>query len=105
MVDPICRMNVEPGRAAGSHIYNGQTYYFCSQHCLAKFKEDPEKFLKSQTHAVHEHAHAAAHPHAHDHEESHGHGTPQKPKSDETEHGIYVCPMDAEVRESKPGAC
>jgi P-type Cu+ transporter len=105
MVDPICRMNVEPGRAAGSHIYNGQTYYFCSQHCLAKFKEDPEKFLKSQTHAVHEHAHAAAHPHAHDHEESHGHGTPQKPKSDETEHGIYVCPMDPEVRESKPGAC
>jgi Cu+-exporting ATPase len=105
MVDPICRMNVEPGRAAGSHIYNGQTYYFCSQHCLAKFKEDPEKFLKSQTHAVHEHAHAAAHTHAHDHEESHGHGTPQKPKSDETEHGIYVCPMDPEVRESKPGAC
>jgi len=105
MIDPICGMNVEPDRAAGSHVYNRQTYYFCSQHCLAKFKEDPEKFLKSQTHAGHEHAHAAAHPHAHDHEQSHGHGAPQKPKSDETEHGTYVCAMDPEVREPKPGAC
>ena len=47
MIDPICGMTVEPGNAAGKHVYNGQTYYFCSQHCLAKFKEDPEKFLKS----------------------------------------------------------
>jgi Cu+-exporting ATPase len=105
MFDPICGMNVEPDRAAASHVYNGQTYYFCSQHCLAKFKEDPEKFLKSQTHAGHEHSHAAAHPHAHDHQQSQGHGAPQKPKSDETEPGTYVCPMDPEVRESKPGAC
>ena len=47
MIDPICGMEVEPGNAAGKHVHNGQTYYFCSQHCLAKFKEDPEKFLKS----------------------------------------------------------
>jgi len=47
MTDPICGMNVEPDRAAGSYEHKGQTYYFCSQHCLAKFKEDPEKFLKS----------------------------------------------------------
>ena len=45
MIDPFCGMNVEPNSAAGSHVHNGQTYYFCSQHCLAKFKEDPEKFL------------------------------------------------------------
>ena len=47
MIDPICGMEVEPGNAAGKHVYNGQTYFFCSHHCLAKFKEDPEKFLKS----------------------------------------------------------
>ena len=47
MIDPICGMEVEPGNAAGKHVHNGQTYYFCSHHCLAKFKEDPEKFLKS----------------------------------------------------------
>ena len=26
-------------------------------------------------------------------------------QSDKTEQGTYVCPMDPEVRESKPGAC
>jgi P-type Cu+ transporter len=47
MIDPICGMDVEPRKAAGKHVYDGQSYYFCSHHCLAKFKEDPEKFLKS----------------------------------------------------------
>jgi Cu+-exporting ATPase len=88
-------MSVEAERAAGSHIYNGQTYYFCSQHCLAKFKEDPAKFLKSPTvgHAAHGLGHSHAQP------------ARQLPKSSAAEHGVYICPMDAEVRESKPGAC
>ena len=88
MIDPICGMEVEPGNAAGKHVYNGQTHYFCSHHCLAKFKEDPEKFLKSAA-SGHAHEHAAAHSH----------------RLDKTEQGTYVCPMDPEVRESKPGAC
>ena len=67
MIDPICGMEVEPGNAAGKHVHNGQTYYFCSQHCLAKFKEDPEKFLKSPAsgHAMHGHGHAHEHAAAH----------------------------------------
>jgi len=93
MTDPICGMNVEPDRAAGSYEHNGQTYYFCSQHCLAKFKEDPEKFLKSPA------AGQTAHGHGH------AHGIAPTPGRDKPEHGVYVCPMDPEVRESKPGAC
>jgi Cu+-exporting ATPase len=91
MTDPICGMNVEPKSAAGSHVHNGQTYYFCSKHCLAKFKESPEKFLKpqAQEHATRGHAHVA----------------PEIQKAALAEHGAYVCPMDPEVRESKPGAC
>ena len=56
MIDPICGMTVAPERAAGSYAYNGQNYYFCSQHCLTKFKEDPEKFLRAPTqgHAHHQ---------------------------------------------------
>jgi Cu+-exporting ATPase len=92
MTDPICGMTVAPERAAGRHFYNGQTYYFCSQHCLAEFKRDPEKFLKSPT----------AGDAAHGHEYSHVHAPSQTKKE---EHGVYVCPMDPEVRESKPGAC
>src|SRR5262245_19570822 len=52
MIDPICGMEVEPSRAAGEHVYNGQTYYFCSQHCLGKFKKNPATYMKaSQVHA------------------------------------------------------
>src|SRR5438093_1439395 len=86
MMDPACGMNVEPDTAAGKHEYNGQTYFFCSHHCMAKFKEAPENFLKAQKHAHAGHVHAA-------------------PGSQKPENGIYVCPMDPDVRESKPGAC
>ncbi|HEY6363150.1 MAG TPA: heavy metal translocating P-type ATPase [Candidatus Binatia bacterium] len=47
MIDPICGMEVEPSRAAGEHVYNGQTYYFCSKHCLGKFKENSATYVKA----------------------------------------------------------
>ena len=31
-------MDVDPATAAGSHEHEGQTYYFCSLHCLEKFR-------------------------------------------------------------------
>src|SRR5215470_18765191 len=93
MIDPVCDMQVEPNTAAGNHDYNGQTYYFCSHHCLAKFKEDPEHFLKPQAHERPGHVHGPDHAHA----------SPEE--TDRVDHGSYVCPMDPEVRESKPGAC
>ena len=94
MIDPICGMNVEPNSAAGSHVHGGHTYYFCSRHCLAKFMEDPEKFLKSP--ATENAAHGRGQSHT---------DMAQAPKKDSPEDAIYVCPMDPEVRESKPGAC
>src|SRR6266481_8382495 len=89
MIDPICGMEVDPSNAAESYTYNGQTYHFCSHRCLTKFKEDPERFLKGR---ANEHA-APAHEHAH--------VVPQIAE-DKTEHGIFVCPMDAEVRSVQP---
>ena len=44
--DPVCGMTVDPQRAAGSVVYQGQTYYFCSRGCAAKFQADPEKYLR-----------------------------------------------------------
>jgi P-type Cu+ transporter len=95
MIDPICGMTVEPSTAAAKHVHNGQTYYFCSQHCLAKFKEDPDKFLKSPAsgHSAHGQGHAHEHVAAH---------APQLAK---TEPGTYLCPMDPEIRAAKPGPC
>jgi len=86
MIDPICGMQVEPNNAAGKQEYNGQTYFFCSTQCAEKFKQDPERVLKSSAHARGEHA--------------------QQPAQGRESAGIaYVCPMDPEVRESKLGAC
>ncbi|HEY2233536.1 MAG TPA: heavy metal translocating P-type ATPase [Candidatus Angelobacter sp.] len=102
--DPVCNMDVDPVRAAGSSEYKRQTYYFCSPGCVKRFNADPEKYLVPKPPAV------------------------QAPKSQmvqiggimppkavtqpasqgqETSKGTvtYVCPMDPEVRERKPGAC
>ena len=68
-IDPICGMTVEPSNAAGKHEHNGKAYYFCSQHCLTKFKEDPDKWFDgprgghmhgSPSHAEHAHREARA---------------------------------------------
>src|SRR6516165_8252437 len=94
MTDPICGMIVEPEQAAGSCAYKGQTYYFCSQHCLAKFKEDPDKFLKASPMG-----HTA-------HSQTQGPHRQMSPSDTRQVVGVaYVCPMDPDVRESKPGAC
>jgi len=45
--DPVCGMDVDPKKAAGSTTYKGVTYYFCSTGCLKKFQAEPEKYLKS----------------------------------------------------------
>src|SRR5687767_6781956 len=45
--DPICGMTVDPNNAAGKHEHNGQTYYFCSRHCVDKFNENPAKYVEA----------------------------------------------------------
>ena len=45
MIDPVCGMTVDPASAAGSHTHAGQTYYFCSKHCLERFAADPARFV------------------------------------------------------------
>jgi P-type Cu+ transporter len=77
MKDPICGMDVNPATAAGSHVYDGQTYYFCSAHCLAEFRVDPVRYIK-------------AHPLA-------------QPPADTS--AWYTCPMHPEVRQRGPGTC
>jgi P-type Cu+ transporter len=91
--DPICGMTVNPASAAGKHEYKERTYYFCSHHCAVKFKEDPEHWLNGK------HGGDAARDNDH---ARRGAQTPPKAKPVER---VYVCPMDPEVRASKPGAC
>jgi Cu+-exporting ATPase len=80
--DPVCGMSVDPEKAGAKLEHEGTTYYFCCHHCAEKFKSDPQKYLTMD--AEHE-------PMAHD--------------STLDEGVAYICPMDPEVRENKPGSC
>ena len=95
--DPVCGMYVEPARARVSSEYKGSTYYFCSSRCAERFDADPEKYLAPQPQQpalVQLGGIAPNEPAASPLREPAGKGTV-----------TYVCPMDPEVRESKPGAC
>ena len=44
--DPVCGMTVEPAKATGHLDYEGETYYFCSTHCLDRFRAVPNDYVK-----------------------------------------------------------
>jgi Cu+-exporting ATPase len=75
--DPICGMDVDPATAAGSHVHDGRTYYFCSAHCLAEFRAEPARYIQSQP--------------------------PAPPPADTS--AWYTCPMHPEIRQRGPGTC
>lgn len=43
-IDPVCHMRVDRQRAAGSLCYRGESYWFCSLECAARFGKDPRSF-------------------------------------------------------------
>ena len=97
MKDPVCNMDVVPATARGSSEYKGQTYYFCSQSCVQRFNIDPEKYLAPNPPASQmiQIGGIAPAPKT----------QPAPQPSAGKGHVTYVCPMDPEVREPKPGAC
>jgi Cu+-exporting ATPase len=107
--DPVCGMAVDPKSAAGSAQFQGTTYWFCSPHCLAKFKDEPQRFVGSP---APEHRRPNGHAHAH-HAAAHAAtadageapapgGRLAAPESGAT---IYTCPMHPQVRQPTPGHC
>ncbi len=47
--DLVCGMDVKEGREAGSSLYKGQRYLFCSAGCKEKFDKDPDKYIKKES--------------------------------------------------------
>ncbi len=43
--DPVCRMAVDPDRAAGRLVHEGTAYYFCTLACAGEFARAPERFV------------------------------------------------------------
>jgi adenylate cyclase len=44
VIDPVCRMAVDPDHAAGRLTYEGTTYFFCALTCAGVFAQDPQRF-------------------------------------------------------------
>ena len=42
--DPVCRMAVDPDRAAGRLVHDGTAYYFCTHGCAGEVAQHPERF-------------------------------------------------------------
>lgn len=45
VIDPVCKMQVDPNKAPAKSEYRGATYYFCAPGCKLAFDEDPAKYL------------------------------------------------------------
>ena len=102
VIDPVCGMTVNPETAAGSVEFEGKTYYFCSRHCVEKFRENPERFLESGGNpTVREGAELTVLRRSRpEPAPSLTVGSPPKTTTRE-----YTCPMHPDVRQIGPGSC
>ncbi|MGH9797678.1 MAG: heavy metal translocating P-type ATPase [Candidatus Polarisedimenticolia bacterium] len=97
--DPVCGMQVEPGKArGGSADFEGATYWFCNPRCRASFTADPRKFLETPRRAA---VSMLVMP-----------GSPARPATPGADPSpvapgaiLYTCPMHPEVIRDGPGAC
>ena len=83
-LDPVCGMTVDPDNAAGSFEYQGQIYYFCSTHCLHRFRENPDSFLNKAPQPLI--------------------GITRQPQPAPKDQK-YTCPMHPEIVRDGPGSC
>jgi Cu+-exporting ATPase len=79
MRDPVCGMDVDPASPRRVE-HQGSMYGFCSDRCMARFREDPERFLAPADAAPPVPAPAAA-------------------------ARRYTCPMHPEIVRDAPGSC
>ena len=97
--DPICGMTVDESSPLRAER-DGQTYYFCSEHCRKKFVEQTQSVQASSTAPVSKDADQGRHA-QHDHSH-HGH---EAPKVKPSAAAKYYCPMCPGVESDKPGDC
>jgi P-type Cu+ transporter len=89
-IDPVCNMDVNPENAAGVYEFQGKRYYFCSQHCLQKFRANPIAYVNAPSLES---------------KESVAPAPPTQSMDKQGEPSEYTCPMHPEIRQAKPGSC
>ncbi len=79
VIDPVCGMSTGKPSEFSRYDHDGKPYYFCSEHCLTKFKKNPDGFSAKES---------------------------ITPLEDKTVPGSeYTCPMHPEIVQDKPGSC
>ncbi len=78
-IDPVCGMKVAPGKAAATVQHGGTDFQFCGAGCAAKFRSEPDKYLRPKPLAM--------------------------PLQAPDQQAVYICPMDPEVSQTGPGSC
>ncbi len=82
VTDPVCGMRIDPRAARGGSVeHAGETIYFCNPRCREKFNAEPLRYHPSEVAAG------------------------SRAGSQSQAQGVYVCPMDPEVRRDAPGTC
>src|SRR5258708_16454776 len=103
--DPVCNMDVNPDGAKYTRYHLVQRYYFCSPGCDKKFSENPTDYVKRQNADTARSRNDVLQPSAArrpaEYSQHPSHDGKVAWRGTET----YVCPMDPEVRSSKPGPC
>ncbi len=80
--DPVCGMRTEDPNTFLPSTFEGEKYFFCSEHCLETFKKSPEKFLAVKLEPF-----------------------VQAEKPEPITGKKFTCPMHPEVVQDGPGAC
>ena len=94
-VDPVCGMTVS-GDTPLHADYSQKTFFFCSEHCLHRFQEQPEAYLGEAFSADAPH-HASAGPASTENCSACAGTAAVEP--------VYTCPMHPEVVQDSPGDC
>ncbi|MBA2592528.1 MAG: heavy metal translocating P-type ATPase [Gammaproteobacteria bacterium] len=81
--DPVCGMTVKPDTAFRM-TYAGNTYLFCCDGCLERFRSAPARYLEPAAPAI---------------------KAPRSASSPGATSGRYTCPMHPEVESPRPGGC
>src|SRR5882672_7424459 len=104
--DRVCGMQVDERTAAGSSVFEGRNYYFCSIGCKKKFEANPSAYIEKSpragdtAHSGHAHHHAQTKP------KPAGNIVAMPAVAGAVPPGtVYTCPMHPEIVRNVPGSC
>ena len=79
--DIVCSMDVATSSEFNT-LYESEKYYFCSEHCLHKFKDNPKKYIEVKKWSIKK----------------------SQDSKNEDKGIVYTCPMHPEIQQVGPGS-